>query len=175
MANIHKTLIKDLSKKKYTVVFYDDRGISDPENATSIMVESKKFLPEPITINLPSKKIVDVKWVLFYIEKRNAKIQTASIRKNSFEAILESICHKVGVEYFETIYPTTYGFGLSVSNNANHKRVESKLLGILDAGDIDYEVVKTGEHNTQFRVLGSAENTTKITKIAKLLNENLTK
>lgn len=145
-----------------SIRFYDDHGVSDPENATSVTVSDVHRTMNPSTLILPTKKLVNTKWILCKIGVRVKKSKTATNIKNIVGDLLDVICKRFNVHYIETIYPTKYGFGVKVANNKQHQKVRAEIISFLEKYQIEFDIEISNSHSiSQYKLNQSKSNINK--------------
>lgn len=163
MANIHKNLVEDFKNRGFTIMFYDDVGRSEPKDATSLILVNEKATTNITTIRLPMKKLVDSKWLINKVARRERKSRQINMGKYLYSELLDSILSSLDAHYIETIYTTKDGFSFIIANNKLHKKIKSLIIGILDENEITYDITHSDSLNiSQYRIGKSESNMDKL-------------
>lgn len=159
MANISDTLISELESLGYSVRIYNDYlEDCDPKDATelSVMDLSADFFNYN-HVKLPKKKLVNIEYVM-------NKINSDKVYQN-----FSKYFAKLVDDNSFSIYPTSYGIGVSVLFFSRHdKPAIDGLKDILNKTGIKYSNEYSDAHWVyRFKISKSKENIEKIKQLTK--------
>ena len=159
MPNISDTLISELESLGYSVNFFDDYcNESDLINATELsLLNINDGYVDINNIKLPKKKLVDIKYVM-------NKINSDKVYQN-----FSKYFAKLVDDNSFSIYPTSYGIGVSVLFFSRHdKPAIDGLKDILNKTGIKYSNEYSDAHWVyRFKISKSKENIEKIKQLTK--------